>query len=148
IEKSTDSLGVVTGNYELIRDTGAFGGSPWGFDRLHFIDDRIRDLSEEQTKGRFNGQDPLTFTDVTRIDTTTQNIQVINENSNVNSANRTSIQLSHRPIKSVTRVFNLTTGERYVITSQNPDGSGSINETGRITISGNTLPAVSDTLQV
>src|SRR5690606_1234134 len=32
VPKSTNSLGVVSGNYELIRDTGAFGGSPWGFD--------------------------------------------------------------------------------------------------------------------
>ncbi len=148
IEKATDSLGVVTGNYELIRDTGAFGGSPWGFDKLHFIDNKIRDFSEEQTKGRFNGQDPLTYPDVTRIGTTTQSVQVINENSIVSPTNRTSIQLSHRPITAVTRVFNLTTGERYVVTSQNPDGTGSINGTGRITISGNTLPAVSDTMQV
>jgi len=148
IARSTDSLGVVTGNYELIRDFGSFGGSPWGFDRLHFIDNTIRDFSEEQTKGRFNGQDPLTYPDVSRIGTTTQNVQVINENSVVSSSDRTSIQLSHQPITAVTRVFNLTTGERYVITAQNPDGSGSINETGRITISGNTLPAISDTLQL
>ena len=148
IEKSVSNIGVVSGNYELIRDTGAFGGSPWGFDSLHWIDDRIRDFSEEQTKGRFNGQDALTYPDITRVDTTTQNVQVINENSVVDSSNRTSLQLSHYPLTAVTRVFNLTTGERYVVTAQNPDGTGSVNATGRVEISGNTLPAISDTLQV
>lgn len=147
-QKQTDSLGRVTGNYELIRDDGAFGGSPWGFDRIHWIDDTIRDFTEEQTKGRFNGKDPLTYPDVTKIGASTQNISVVNENSTVSSSDRSSIQLAHQPVTAVTRVYNLTTGERYVVSSQNPDGSGSINETGRITISGNTLPATSDILQV
>lgn len=148
VQKETDSLGRVTGNYELIRDDGAFGGSPWGFDRLRWVDNTIRDFSEEQTKGRFNGQDPLTYPDVTRIGTTTQNVSVINENSVVSTSDRSSIQLAHSPITAVTRVFNLTTGERYVVSNQNPDGDGSINNSGRIIISGNTLPATSDTLQV
>jgi len=147
-ERVTDSLGRVTGNYELVRDSGAFGGSPWGFDRLRWIDDRIRNFSEDQNKGRFNGQDPTTFPDVTRIGTTTQNVQVTNENSTVSQSDRSSIQLSHNPVTAVTKVFNLTTGELYEVTGQNPDGTGSINETGRITIRGNTLPATSDILQV
>lgn len=145
---TTDSLGRVSGNYELIPDTGAFAGSPWGFDRLRWIDDRIRDLAEDKTKGRFNGQDSLTYADVLKIGSANQNIAVTNENSRVNPADRTSVQLAHKPITNVTRVFNLTTGERYVVASQNPDGSGTFNETGRIVISGSTLPAVSDTLQV
>lgn len=148
VERSTDSLGRITGNYELIRDAGAYGGSPWGFDRLHWIDDRIRDFSEEQTKSKFNGQDVLTFTDITRISSAIQNVPVVNENSRVFTFDRSSIQLSHYPMTAVTRVFNFTTGERYVITGQNPDGTGSINNTGRIVISGNTLPATSDVLQV
>lgn len=148
IEKAVDSLGRVTGNYELIRDTGAFGGSPFGFDKIAYIDDRIRDFTEQLTKGRFNGQDPVTFPDVTRIGTITQNVQVINENSTINASNRSLIQLAHFPITSVTRVFNLTTGERYVISNQNPNGTGTLNTDGVIQISGNTLPAVSDILQV
>jgi len=67
IEKSTDSLGRITGNFELVRDTGVFSGSPWGFDKLHFIDDRIRDFPEDLTKGRFNGQDPVTFSDILEV---------------------------------------------------------------------------------
>ncbi len=148
VEKTTDSLGRVSGNYELIRDTGEFAGSPWGFDRLHWISDRISGLPEDLTKGRFNGQDPLTYSDVLKISSIKQNLQVINENSRVSSSDRTSIQLSHTPVSAVTRVFNLTTGERYVVANQNPDGTGSLNETGRIVISGQTLPATSDTLQV
>jgi hypothetical protein len=46
-------------------------------------------------------------------------------------------------------VPTITTGERYVIEDQNPDGTaGEINETGRIIISGNTLPITTDVLQV
>lgn len=148
VEKQTDSLGRVTGNYELLRDTGAFAGSPWGFDKLHWISNQITNFSEDLTKGRFNGQDAVTFSDVLKISGATQQIQIVNENSIVNPNNRSSIQLAHYPITSVSRVFNLTTGERYVISNQNPDGSDSLNTTGRILISGGTLPAVSDTLQV
>lgn len=148
VEKSVNELGVVSGNYELIRDDGAFAGSPWGFDRLRWISDRISDFVEDKTKSTFNGQDALGFTDVLEISKATQNITVSNENSKVSASNRSSVQLAHYPITNVTRVFNATTGERYVVTSQNPDGSGSLNETGRITISGKSLPAVSDVLQV
>ena len=146
--KQTDSLGRVTGNYELVRDTGAYAGSPWGFDKLRWIDSKISDFSEDQTKGRFNGQDALSFSDVLSVNRVTQNIQIVNENSQVNAAARSSIQLSHWPITNVTRVFNLTTGERYVVANQNPDGTGNENTNGRIIIRGNTLPAVSDILQV
>ncbi|MCK9567792.1 baseplate J/gp47 family protein [Candidatus Pacearchaeota archaeon] len=147
IPKSVDASGVISGNYELLRDTGVYAGSPWGFDRLHWIDDRIRDLVEDITKGKFNSQDSTNYSDVTFISRIKQNIQIVNENSSITPSDRSSIQLSHYPLTSVTRVFNQTTGERYLVTNQNPDG-GSINTTGRITISGSTLPAVSDILQV
>lgn len=147
IEKSVDEFGRVSGNYELVFDTGVYSGSPWGFDRLRWVDDRIRDLPEDITKGKFNSQDSTGFSDVTKIGTITQNIQVINENSQVNVSDRSSIQLSHKPINSVSRVFNQTTGERYIVSNQNPDG-GDQNTTGRITISGSTLPSTSDILQV
>lgn len=145
---TTDSLGRTSGNYQLIKDTGAYSGSPWGFDRLHWIDNQIRNYSEDQTKGKFNSIDPTGFSDVQKIVSSTQNIQIINDNGTVNPSNRTSIQLSHYPITTVTRVFNQTTGERYIVTNQNPDGTGSINNTGRILISGNTLPSTSDILQI
>jgi hypothetical protein len=148
VSKQTNSLGVVTGNYELIRDTGAYGGSPWGFDKIHWISNQIDGFSEDLSKGKFNGQDALSYSDVLEIGAAAQIIQVSNENSVVNPANRASIQLAHKPLNSVTRVFNASTGERYVVANQNPDGTGSTNYTGRILISGNTLPSVSDVLQV
>jgi hypothetical protein len=150
LEKSVDSLGRVTGNFELIRDVGAFGGSPWGFDKIHWINDRIEDFAEDKTKQIFNGQDSVGFTDVLEISRITQNISIVNENSNVSPSDRTLIQLAHFPITNVTRVFNVTTGERYIITNQNPNGNNgdTINLTGKINISGRSLPAISDTLQV
>jgi hypothetical protein len=147
IPKSTDSLGRVSGNYELKFDTGAYAGSVWGFDSLHWVDDHVRDLLEDITKGKFNSQDPTGYSDVSEIKAVQQLIQVVNENSVVSPTNRSYIQLAHSPVQSVSRVFNFTTGERYVVINQNPDG-GDKNTTGRIIISGSTLPAVSDILQV
>lgn len=148
LPKNVDELGRVTGNYELIPDTGVYGGSPWGFDRLRWISDHISDLLEDKNKLLFNGQDSLTYPNVLGISTCSQRVSVVNENSKVNSTDRSIIQLSHSPTSSVTRVFNVTTGERYIVVSQNLDGSGTINKTGRIRISGSSLPAVSDTLEV
>lgn len=144
---SIDSFGRVSGNYMLVPDDGAYAGSPWSFDRLRWIDDRIRDYPEDITKGKFNSQDASGFSDVLKINSIQQNIQILNENSQVLPSDRSSIQLSHYPITAVSRVFNQTTGERYVVSNQKPDG-GDINTTGRIIISGSTLPAISDTLQV
>lgn len=148
IEKVVDSLGRITGNYEIIKDYGAYGGSVWGFDKLHWISNQISDFQEDKTKGSFNGQDSLSFTDVLKISKITQNINIVNENSRILASDRSIIQLSHFPITNVTRVFNITTGERYVVSGQNIDGTGSINQTGRIKISGSSLPAVNDILQV
>lgn len=148
IAKSVDSLGRITGNYELIRNVGANAGSPWGRDSLHWLTDRIENFVEDETKLQFNGQDSLGYSDVLRIGPITQNISVVNENSSVVPSDRTFIQLAHKPVSNVTRVFNVITGERYVITNQNPDGTGTVNFTGRINISGKSLPAISDILQV
>ena len=148
IEKSVDSFGRVTGNYELVKDTGAYAGTPWGFDKIHWISNIINNFSEDKTKGTFNGQDNLSFPDVDRIGQIIQRVSVTNENGQVSKTDKSSIQLSHKPIINVTRVFNITTGERYIVTNQNPDGSGTTNNTGRIVISGNSLPAISDVLQV
>lgn len=147
ISKSVDSLGRISGNYELIKDTGVYGGSPWGFDTFHWVSDRISLFSEDKIKGIFNGQDAVTFTDVKAIPQIQQNISITNENSIVTS-DRSIIQLLHYPLINVTRVFNVHTGERYIVTDQNPDKTGAFNTTGRIKISGNTLPSQSDPLQV
>ncbi len=146
-EKVVDSFGRVSGNYELIKDTGVYGGSPWGFDKLHWVSNKISLFSEDRIKGQFNGQDTTTFSDVLEIPKITQNIAITNENSKLTS-DRSIIQLLHTPVSNVTRVVNVNTGERYLITDQNPDQTGTYNTTGRIKISGNTLPTASDILQV
>jgi len=145
--KTIDTYGRTFGNFELLKDVGLFGGSPWGFDSFHFIDFKVSDFGEDRIKGQFNGQDALTFTDVLEIPNVQQNISITNENSLVTS-DRSLIQLLHTPVTNVTRIFNVNTGERYVISNQNPDGTGTTNTTGRIKISGNTLPTSSDVLQV
>ena len=147
LPESIDTYGRVTGNYKLVKDTGFYGGSPWGFDTFHWISDRISLFSEDRIKGQFNGQDAVTFTDVQAIPQIQQNISITNENSIVTN-DRSILQLLHTPATNVTRVFNVHTGERYIITDQNLDKTGSFNTTGRIKISGNTLPSQSDPLQV
>ena len=147
VEKSVDGLGRISGNYEILKDIGAYGGSPWSFDKLAWISDRISAFKEDSTKGSFNGQDGLSFTDITDISGIQQNISIVNENSKITPSDRSLIQLSHYPVTNATRVLNVTTGERYIIVNQNPDGTGSTNLTGRIQISGSSLPAVNDILQ-
>jgi hypothetical protein len=149
VEKYTDTDGSIRGNFELLKDTGDYSGSPFGFDKLHFISGEIEFDDEEVTKGIFNGSDALLFSDVNEVRNITQNIFVTNENSTTSTTNRSSVQLKHSPVSTVSRVVNLTTGERYIVSNQNPDGStGELNITGRITISGNTLPVGTDILQV
>lgn len=148
IPKSVDQFGRVSGNYTLIKDTGIYANSPWGFDAFAWVSDRISDFSEDKVKGNFDGQDATTFSDVLEIPEVKQNISITNENSQVLSSNRSLIQLLHTPATNVTRVFNVNTGERYVVVSQNFSGTGTSNTSGIIQISGNTLPASNDVLQV
>ncbi|MFA5023428.1 MAG: baseplate J/gp47 family protein [Patescibacteria group bacterium] len=149
IQKYEDSAGVVHGNYELLKDSGDFGGSPFGFDRLRWISDTIELEDENTTKGIFNGFDALKFSGIDEIKSASQDFTITNESAYVNSDSRSSVYLKHYPIRNVNRIINLTTGERYVVSDQNPDGNaGELNLTGNITISGNTLPTGNDILQV
>lgn len=140
---------IIKGNYKLVKDTGYAGGSSFGMDRLVWISNEINLIEENHTKGTFNGVDGLSFTDVKKITGLRQDISVINENSSISSSNREIVILKHSPIRTVNRVFNLSTGERYTILNQNPDGQvGELNTTKNIQISGRTLPTASDVLQV
>lgn len=143
---STDQYGRGSGNYALVKDTGVYGGSPFGFDTFVWKSNQIV-FQEDLIKGQTNSQDPTTFTGVLQVTDAQQQLNVTNENSQVTS-DRSIIQLLHVPATSVTRVFNTNTGERYLITNQNYDNTTPFNSTGRIQISGNTLPAPSDILQV
>ena len=149
VEKYTDSRGDTRGNFELIKDDGDFGGSVFGFDRLRWISDEIELDEESITKGLFNGIDPLSFSDVASIREVTQDILVTNEHPILSAQTRNQLTLRHTPIRTVSRIINTTTGERYTVLNQNPDGeTGEINTTGKITISGSTLPITTDILQV
>jgi uncharacterized phage protein gp47/JayE len=147
VEQYLDEVGNLKGNYKLVKDTGYAGGSPFGLDKLSWTSDRINLTGEAGTKGSLNGIDGLLFTNVLEIPEIRQDVQVVNENSTISSS-RDYVTVRHIPVRTVSRVFNLTTGERYVIVDQNPDGTESINYTGRIQISGRTLPTASDVLQV
>lgn len=147
IEQYLDSVGNLQGNYKLISDTGIAGGSPFGLDKLAWTSNKISLTGENITKGSANSVDGLAFTEALEITGVSQDIQVVNENPII-SSDRSHIVARHTPVKTVSRVFNLTTGERYVISDQNPDGTTSINYTGRVAITGRTLPAPSDILQV
>lgn len=147
VEQYLDSAGNLQGNYKLVADSGEAGGSPFGLDKLSWTDNKIAFEGEINTKIGKNSVDGLGFTDVLTIDGIEKDVQVTNENSTIESS-RNYIQLNHKPVRTVSRVFNLTTGERYTISDQTPDDSGSINTTGRVQISGRTLPTPSDVLQV
>lgn len=146
VEYSVDGYGRGSGNYKLIKDTGVYGGSPFGFDTFAWTSNQI-EYQEDLIKGLSNGQDGTTFTGVLQITDAQQQLSITNENSTV-TTDRTIIQLLHTPATNVTRVFNVNTGERYLIINQNYDATSPYNNTGRIQISGNTLPSPSDTLQV
>lgn len=149
VEKYTDENGRERGNYELSKDTGDFGGSPFGFDKLHWTSNKIELEDEGVTKGIFNGSDALNFSDVEEIHEITQDYLITNENSTKSTTNRNYVTLLNTPVRNVSRIVNITTGERYVVEEQNPDGTeGEQNTTGRIVISGSTLPVGTDTLQV
>lgn len=146
-EKAVDSLGRVSGNYELLKDSGYYSGTPWSLDKIHWISDKISDFQEDRIKNQIYGQDELSFTDIREISSIQQFLQISGENSKV-TTDRSIIQLLHYPATNVTRVFNTSTGERYIVSNQNLDGSGSVNLTGRIKITGSTLPSSTDVLQV
>lgn len=149
IEKYTDSDGQVKGNYELIKDTGDFGGSPFGFDKLRWTSNQIELTGESVTKGIFNGSDELEFADINEASAIYQDYLIFNENAVTNNSDRSILTLQHTPIKDVSRIVNLTTGERYVVENRNPDGEAdALNTTGRVKISGSTLPVSTDVLQV
>lgn len=148
-EKTIDAEGNVFGNYELIKDTNVeTGGSPFGFDKIRFISNFKEVSAERITKQELNSVDALRFTEVSELKNVFQDIQITRENSSVSSADRSIIRLKHSPVVTVSRVINNTTGEVYVVESQNLDKTTGLNLTGEVEISGKTLPSTADILSV
>lgn len=147
--KSISESGVISGNYELIKDTNPdTGGSPFGFDRIHFISGSKNVSAESLLKQSFNNISRLNFTDITSIDSVYSDVQISAENSFVSPADRSIVYTLHKPITLISSIQNKTTGEYYTVESQNIDPDTGINSDGIIKISGKTLPSQSDILSV
>jgi len=147
--KSTASDGAVSGNYELIKDVNVeTGGSPFGFDKIRYITNEKEVEAESIIKQSVNSVDALRFSGSTNLTDVFQDVPVIGENSTVSSADKTVIKLQHAPATTVSRVTNRTTGEVYVIESQNINEETGLNDSGEIVISGKTLPSTADILSV
>ncbi len=148
-EQSIDDNGVVSGNYVLVKDLNVdTGGSPFGFDKLRFISSEKEVEAENIVKQSINSIDALRFSGTSDLIGVFQNISIIGENSTVSSADKTVVKLNHYPVVTVNRVTNRTTGEVYVIESQNLNSDSGLNENGQIIISGKTLPSSADVLSV
>jgi phage-related baseplate assembly protein len=148
-EKSVDENGIVSGNYELIKDTNVkTGGSPFGFDKVKFISNSKDVIAENITKQDLNSVDALRFSEINQLSRVFQDIQLTRENSSISSADRSILKLNHSPVVTVSRVLNTTTGEVYIVSAQNIDPNTGTNLTGRVQISGKTLPTTSDILSV
>ena len=147
--KLISSSGIVSGNYELIKDTNpGTGGSPFCFDRLHFISGKKKVNAESIIKSSFNAISRLNFTDIKSLDSVYSDILVSLENSNVSIADRSIIKVLHTPISSVSTVQNKTTGEYYTVKSLELDSDTGLNYSGSFKISGKNLPNQSDILSV
>jgi len=146
-EESTDENGVSSGNYRLVKDLNPeTGGSPFGFDSIHFISGEKEVLGEIVSKPSLNSADALRYTDMSDMGSVYQDIRIIGENSSISISGRDYIQLNHFPVTSVSSIKNKTTGETYVVGRSNSlSGGGS--ETGLIRIEGRSLPSSSDILE-
>lgn len=134
-------------SFILVKDTNLdTGGSPFGFDKIRFINNFKTVNLETILKTSFNSSDPLRFNDVLDTTIVSQRIGIEDENSSVNRSDRRFIVLNHKNMSSVSRVFNFTTGELYTI--QNTFIEDGVNESGVIEISGKKLPSVTDRLKV
>jgi len=149
VQKYVNEYGEVIGNFELIKDTSeSIGGSPFGYDKIHFISGLKKVNGELITKGGLNSIDALVFADTTELNNVYIDISELNEASFVSRVSRNIINLTHKPILRVNRVQNVTTGEVYAITNQNFDPKTGLNISGQISISGRQLPSPSDVVLV
>lgn len=147
LSESITLNGITTGNYSLIKDTNVdTGGSPFGFDKLRFISNEKEVEAESIIKRSLNSVDALRFSSATSLLSVFQDISILGENSAVSSSDKTIIKLQHSPVITASRVRNITTGEVYVIESQNINSITGLNDTGEIIISGKTLPSSADVL--
>jgi len=148
VEAFVDSDGITHGNFELEKDLNPeTGGSPFGFDKIHFVSNTKIVSGEGITKAGSFSIDPLSFTDIDNIIQVYRDINEVGENSEVSSAGKEFVRLMHTPAVRVSKVQNKTTGELYSVVDQNLDSDG-LNNEGVIEISGRSLPTPADVLSV
>mgnify|MGYP003342118917 CR=1 FL=1 len=149
IQSYVDQFGNTVGNFELIKDTSdSIGGSPFGYDKIHFISGVKKVNRESTNKGKNNSIDALNFSDIDNLDNIYVDVSELNEAAYVNKASRNILNLIHSPVVRVNRVQNVTTSEVYVVSNQNFDQKTGLNLTGQISISGKQLPSPSDVVLV
>ena len=136
-------------NYELVKDTNPqTENTAFALDNVVFLQDFISISGENVAKGAVNSVDSLVFNGVKTIDEVHQSLLITNDLATLDVADHTKVSLAHKPLDTVLRVTNLTTGERYIITDQNLDPTTGLNEDGSVFISGSVLPSAQDLIQV
>lgn len=149
VEKYTDESGNIIGNYELVKDTSDdVGGSPFGFDKIHFISNIKKIEGEIVTKGLNNSIDSVLFSDLNNINSVYSDVIETSDLGIVSKAAKNIIKVAHHPVVRVSRVQNITTGEVYIISDQNFDSTTGLNLIGEFYISGKQLPSPSDVISV
>lgn len=147
-EAFLDENGVKNGSFELQKDLNPeTGGSPFGFDKIHFISSRKDVEAEALAKGELFGLDSLEFADIDALKAVYIDLNELSENSEVSAAGWEFIQLRQTPVVRVSRVQNKTTGEVYSVVNQGL-GEDNLNRTGVIKLSGRSFPTSSDILSV
>lgn len=147
-EAFVDLNGIKRGNFELQKDFNEdTGGSPFGFDKLHFISSIKSVEAEPVIKGDLFSLDIPSFTDIRDLKSVYLDKIESNENSDVSIASSNFITVKHTPLVKVSSVQNKTTGEIYSVVDQNLGDDG-LNHTGVIEISGRSLPNSSNILSV
>jgi phage-related baseplate assembly protein len=147
-EESIDEEGIASGNYRLVKDVNPeTGGSPFGFDSIHFISGEKEVLGEIVSKPNINSADALRYTDMSSMSNIYQDIRITGENSSVSIAGRDFVQLNHFPVTAVSSIKNKTTGETYILKRGIDDLSSGPTDTGLVKIEGRSLPGTSDILE-
>lgn len=135
-------------NYTLEKDINSqTQNTVFALDKILFLQDFVSISDESIAKGNLNSIDSLVFSGVKEVDVISQDIIVLNDLATLDFSERTKIIISHKPLSTVLRTTNLTTGERYTITSQNIDERTGLNETGQVLIDGSILPSAQDMIQ-
>ena len=148
-EAVLDENGNYVGNYIVVKDTNPdTGGSPFGFDKIKFVNKDKNVIREVVTKFNNNSSDSLNFQDIDDLSAVYEEIQIRTENSKVSKIDNSIITLNHKPVTQINRIINFSTGEVYVVDDNGVDENTGLNQTGEIKIKGKSLPSVSDKLQV